>query len=400
MQTFHELGIPNLGMLTTDNRPQFSFNLYRQLLPYVEQTEYGQTLTKKLNDDPRVKAIEGQLLTKGASRGQIQVHHLALWFLWSAKSNGEHRTWEILNEWLDAEDIELLNTLWVIGLEVDSTLTLDDRFSITHIRDMPDSDDKENYLTVSRDRLSFGPQDLPVCAITEKIKARKLYKNDHDKKSGQAQFQERTKDLFDIAAILNAINGTVCVPYCHTCYLPEYQPPGIFGFSGSSSPILDVSTNRIGKITADSIPLLNGLLKSFAKVGQNEQDRIRLILSRLSQAKRRTQAADKLLDLGIALEMLLLDDNQKDQLSLQFRLRGSWLVGSTATERVEKYELLQDIYGARSAVAHTGHLPKKGGINEHNLQEMFPKCEKLSEEIAQRIIFSGKPNWQNLVLGA
>ena len=239
-----------------------------------------------------------------------------------------------------------------------------------------------------------------MCAITEKIRSKKFYKDDEEKKLGQAQHQDKSTNLFDIAAILNAVNGIVCVPYCHTCYFPEHQPPGIFGFSGSSSPILDVSTKRVGRITADSIPLVNGLMASFVKAQDNEQDRIRLILSRLSQAKRRFQAADKLLDMGIALEMLLLDDNQKDQLSLQFRLRGSWFMGSTPAERIEKYELLHEIYGARSAVAHTGSLPKKGGINEHNLQEIFPKCEELAEGIVQKIILTGKPNWRNLVLGA
>ena len=66
------------------------------------------------------------------------------------------------------------------------------------------------------------------------------------------------------------------------------------------------------------------LFKSFSLLTGKELERWRLIISRLSQAKRRWEMADKVLDLGIAMEMAIISDpSHRDQLSLTFRLRGA-----------------------------------------------------------------------------
>jgi hypothetical protein len=164
---------------------------------------------------------------------------------------------------------------------------------------------------------------------------------------------------------------------------------------------MDVSTDVWGKLTSDYLPALTQLVTSFENRTDRDKEKLRLILSRLSQAKRRSQATDKVLDLGIALEMLLLDEAKNDQISLIFRLRGSWLLGENPVDREKKYELLNSLYGARSAVAHNGTLPKKknGVIHAANFQEVFPQYEALATDIAQKIIMHGWPNWKELVLG-
>jgi hypothetical protein len=129
--------------------------------------------------------------------------------------------------------------------------------------------------------------------------------------------------------------------------------------------------------------------------------RIQRILYRLSQAKRRTQIEDKILDLGIALEMLLLQDNRnREQLSLSFRLRGSWLIGQSAEDRHEKYLRLRDIYNYRSDVAHGGMLCRGEEAKIENMRRSFPVYQRLAEDICQKIIKGGKPDWTRLVLGA
>lgn len=107
-----------------------------------------------------------------------------------------------------------------------------------------------------------------------------------------------------------------------------------------------------------------------------------------------------MLDLGIALEMLLLDDNEKEQLALQFRLRGSWLVGKSSQDRIDKWNLLQEIYNARSSVAHTGMLHKNNRLKIEKIQQSLPQYLDLAEAILRKIIISGTPVWRNLVLNA
>ncbi|NMM19751.1 MAG: hypothetical protein HHJ15_07380 [Rhodoferax sp.] len=164
--------------------------------------------------------------------------------------------------------------------------------------------------------------------------------------------------------------------------------------------MFDVSTLALSKISAALAPTIDEMFSHFQAKSESEKDRLQLILSRLSQAKRRFQIEDQMLDVGIALEMILLDDNEKDQLSLQFRLRGSWLIGQSSQDRLENWNLLQEIYNARSSVAHTGMLYKNNPLKIQKIREALPKYLNLAESILRKIIVSGTPVWRDLVLGA
>ena len=123
------------------------------------------------------------------------------------------------------------------------------------------------------------------------------------------------------------------------------------------------------------------------------------ILSRLSQAKRRSQIEDKILDLGICLEMALLGDNKNlDQLSLSFRLRGSWLIGLDKNDRKKVYTLLKEIYNYRSQVAHSGILTKNRPEKINAIREKFNEYSIIAERIIYLLITNGRPNWANLIL--
>jgi hypothetical protein len=138
----------------------------------------------------------------------------------------------------------------------------------------------------------------------------------------------------------------------------------------------------------------------YDTLNHGEKRRMERILNRLSQAKRRSQIEDKILDLGIALEMLLLQDNSnREQLSLSFRLRGSWLMGQSSEDRLEKYQQLRDIYNYRSDVAHGGVLHGGKEVEIESVRQSFPEYQRLAENICRKIIMDGKPDWTRLILG-
>jgi len=402
MQTLEELQTPIVQMLIEDGRPTYSMQLFSAYFRLLKESEYGQAILQRLTDDPRVKALEGNLVATGNIMSAVEPMYLAMWFIWCAKIRGEKAAQEALDQWLATDTHEIQNTLWVVGLELEQSVQLPNGISITHISELPDSDEKEDYLTVSRDRINAHQRRLPVCAITKTLAIKKFFGDgERERDAYFAEYHRHSQQLFDVAILLNALHGVVCVPYCHTSYVLEPQPLGYFGGRGNGSPLNDVSTDVWGKLALDSLPALTQLVASFESRIDRDKEKLRLILSRLSQAKRRSQAADKVLDLGIALEMLLLDEAKNDQISLLFRLRGSWLLGETLPDREKKYELLNSLYGARSAVAHNGSLPKKkkGDIHATNFQEVFPQYEALATDIAQKVIMHGWPNWKELVLG-
>ena len=62
---------------------------------------------------------------------------------------------------------------------------------------------------------------------------------------------------------------------------------------------------------------------------------LRIPLDRLDRAGRVRDFADKAIDLGIALEALLLHDAKGGEKSFRMSLRGAWLAGADENERVE-----------------------------------------------------------------
>ncbi len=266
---------------------------------------------------------------------------------------------------------------------------------------MPDSRDKESFLQ-ARSKLTAPQTPAPVCAITKACRVQKVWAGDPPLSSGSYQeFVKVSQRLYDIALILNALNGISCLPYYLTSYVNSTTPLGPFGGSGVGSMVSDVLVHGLTKLPSESNALIDSMLMKYDKLNHSEKMRIQRILYRLSQAKRRTQIEDKILDLGIALEMLLLQDNRNhDQLALSFRLGGSWLIGQSPDDRHEKYRQLRDLYDYRSQVAYGGMLCKGEEAKIESVRQLFPEYQRLAEDICQKIITDGKPDWTRLVLGA
>lgn len=396
-----ELQIPKINIEPFAFIHDFQTLLFVQYADIVEKTEAGRTSVQMLSDDPRVIALKGKMISRGSGAQIFEVKTLAMWFLWCANEYGLESAKNHLNSFLNSENIAVINVLWVLGIEVDKTITLLNGYNIQSIKDMPDSRDKENYLQY---RIRHAPQTTPVpaCAIIKSCHIKKVWTDDQTASIvNEQEFWDVSRRLYDIALLLNTVSGISCLPYYSTSYTDPTIPFGPFGGSGGGSSVYDVLGRGFTKIPAESKADIDALIVAFDKLNDSERSRIQRILNRLSQAKRRTQIEDKILDLGITIEMLLLDDNRNnEQLSLTFRLRGSWLLGKSAKERVEIYEQLKEIYTYRSQVAHSGVLCKGNGVKITSVRKSFSKYQYLAEEICRKIIKDGIPDWNGLVLNA
>ena len=124
-------------------------------------------------------------------------------------------------------------------------------------------------------------------------------------------------------------------------------------------------------------------------------------MRRLSQSRRKTDLVDKFIDIGIAIESLLLHDYQSnDPISFPFRLRGAWMLGRNYEER-EKYQgLFKELYNCRCAAVHKGKLTQKKKKVGLSLAELAKKGDSLCVELIKKILQTKKlPDWNRLILG-
>lgn len=161
-----------------------------------------------------------------------------------------------------------------------------------------------------------------------------------------------------------------------------------------------VANNLVGF----DVKLFRSLHLGFDSLNTTSRKRIERALTRLAQAKVRMNYQDAALDLGIALEMLLLNsehrgDRHLDQLSLHFRLRGSWLIGADGPDRQRVLKVLRDIYMQRSKVAHNGFSEALDNLSQDERKVQFHDQFTVAEQIFRSLIINGQPNWTALILG-
>jgi len=129
---------------------------------------------------------------------------------------------------------------------------------------------------------------------------------------------------------------------------------------------------------------------------------MRIALDRLSRALRRGEAVDNAIDLGIALEVMLLhgsDNNNRGELRFRLSIRGATFLGGDKPERLRNLKLLKDAYDLRSKAVHTGRLGKgkKGSSPKDILECGTNTCAQIALRLIERGSF---PDWDDeLVIG-
>lgn len=395
-----KLQIPRLAIDPFAFVHDLQTRLFLQYIEIVDKTKDGKRLAETIGNDPRVQDLEGKMISHGYGAELFDKRKLTMWFAWCVNEYGLERSEEFLDRFLNESKISVLNVLWVLGVEVTEPIQLVDGYEILPIDRLPDTREKELFL---RDR--FGHNILharpsPTTAIIYPCKVQKVVEgNSLSSHEGDEDLFASGRQIYDIALLLNAVDGISCLPYFSTSYVDPSTPFGLFGGSGGSAPIYDVLGHNTTKLTEDAQTVINRLIRRYGKLSEHQKRRFQTILNRLSQAKRRSQIEDKILDLGMTLEMLLLEDNKNnDQLSLSFRLRGSWLLGKTEKDRVEIYRQLKDIYMYRSQVAHSGILCNGNNDRIQKVREAFPAYLSLAEQVCRWMLENDKPNWDEIVL--
>lgn len=334
-----KLGLPVVELKRMNSAHDYSTKLFIEYSDCIENTKLGQEVLAKLKADPRLSCLEGEMLSRGSGAGIFDVKNLAQWFLWHANNVGQELAVIDLELFLNSKEISVINSLWITGIEVDEEIEIEDGISLRPAKSMPDSREKEFFL--QNDFHSTGLQTLkPSCVIAKNVKIPRITSKESSVFSPALGhvFWTSKKRFYDIALLLNVLPNVTCLPYYDTAHLEASTPVGPFGGTGGGTPIYDIPAKQTVKLTQESVVLLRELLINFSLMNEKSRGRIKTAIHRLSQSKRRFQLEDQILDLGIAMEMLLLD-NKPDQLALSFRLRGSWLLSTNNTENFKIIKL-------------------------------------------------------------
>jgi hypothetical protein len=119
---------------------------------------------------------------------------------------------------------------------------------------------------------------------------------------------------------------------------------------------------------------------------QVKRKRFEVALRRFNFAYERERPEDKLIDYMIALEALLLGDQQ--ELKYKLAMRGAALLGNSPDERKRIYDELGEAYNQRSKTVH-GDIPKKQitiGTNQLFFDELVGRVEEHTRSAIKRFL--------------
>ena len=149
------------------------------------------------------------------------------------------------------------------------------------------------------------------------------------------------------------------------------------------------------------------LYNRLTNLNPGTMEKLQIPINRWIKSKASRNSVDKMIDLGIALESLYLSGTEsKNEIRFRFSLHAAWHLGEDKGHREGLMKQFKAIYDWRSAVVHTGKLPKKGSgkkkkpYTQEEVTEFIRNAQDLCRDSIMKILEEGEfPDWNNLILG-
>lgn len=315
---------------------------------------------------------------------------------------GEAEANSNLEAFLNADKIESVAALLVYCSRFNVLQHSINEVYLTPLESLPDCDVKFESM--------YGRKGIkPVGAITTSHRLNKTATLGDLQRSG---FWLKGQKLQAVALLLNCLPKMVCAPAGFHSICPDHVPFGPFGGGSWVNNPNDFIPIQGSEFDVGAVPDIIALYEGLMRHNDHTQKRLLRSLYRFCQAKTRASELDSCLDLGIALEMLLLsEDNGKkerpDQLTLTFRLHGAWVAGKDPEDRKELAERLSSIYSLRSQIAHSGASrilakAREDKKDKKAAENLIAANFRAAERIMSAILTEGLPTqqeWKGLIFG-
>lgn len=368
----------------------------------VAKTARGQSVREMLEERAEVKAAGGKLWLTHTVYNQTTsaVSSLVCWYLWYEDQHGQSVAKNALSEYLERDSVEALFCVWVFGIKPSERYEFDG-ISLVPVEMMPDSRQRDSYQALIQNRdspVAYGAFTKPVeipRVVSDKDEAGRVYKS---------VIRPAEELLVDVALLVNGIEGLSCLPHWSCVYHSAHTPFGLFWPGGTSGTCFDIVGVHSRDFCGNHAESLGDMINGYQRVASDERTKrwLGTILERIRNSKRQQETANKILDLGIAAEMLLLQDlGERDPISFPFRFRGSWLLGRDFQDRMKMHDSLKKFYGYRCQVAHNGSFERYK--DEKSARGQLPEFYSIVERILQLALRPEYPkspsDWLNLILG-
>ena len=373
--------------------------------------EVREALVKELRDGGWGYDFDDRMLNTGFGSSRVTLVALAEWLVSRALEGGPHSAIQHLRTFLSTDTTPGYEILAIAGLDISEPFPINDTVSMVHLWALPPSFAKD-----SLDPPLFKPELLmklgfPFAAVAQaeipKVALIRPIAISPKSCSPEETIQYtaiRDDVLFEICGCITLVGPSSPVPVAHWAQVREDVPCANHLGGGWGEVRHDIGLENRLRLSPDRSQQVSQIANDFLSLPDKVKRRLRVPLMRLNQAVRRRNPADQAIELGIALEGLLLDDRpSSDQLSFTLRLRGAWYLGDNPESRKQESARLKLLYELRSRAVHTGNLPsdyEAGGRGRVPVKRLLDEGLHLCSSLIRKLIRAREfPNWDLLIYG-
>lgn len=372
-----------------------------------------------LQAHPDIAPLLGKYLNSTVNSPQLTAPALGDWLLTRAFRIGATGAVAELRSFVNSPHCDVEEYLAFSGLQVDSAIALSEGLDLLSISSLPESvlsisltDPDWSYFardarghvrrrTVTR-VAGFGEPKWhvnPHVATAALRIRRKGIPKVVDERKGLTSSADA---MHDILMVLATATCTAMFPVAHwmspTPATPLWDQLGwsFWSHLNALRPFVRTTGEEASIVAA---------VKAWEAFPAELKPALKVPLDRLNRGLAAPSAVDCAIDIGVSLEALLLQDLQpNDQISLAFRLRGAWLLGTSPSERTALAQDFNAIYSCRSTAVHSGRLPTdkftvpSGKVSSDEF--MTTHARSVAARAVLKVIErAGFPDWRALLVG-
>jgi hypothetical protein len=365
--------------------------------------EYIQPVVAPLEAWPTAERLRGKRITDGL--GFSSAFDLKVLAQWLVHRSGKVGVAEALNEvdrFIAHDATEMLTVLAVGGIHLERAVQLEPDIVLTPIELLPPSTLRNEALgRIPALAIQMQPLRLrPTAAIAIKYRMAVAF-DPRDPPSPELAkaISERETRLTEAQLCLTVAYKGVADLIAAWSQPAEASTPAIFQSAAVSTLVAGSPRRTASQTDHAKAQRILTLFRQF----RGDPKSLHVPLYRLNSAMAQVGIVERAIDLGIALEALLMHESGSDKRSsnqeIRFKIgtRGAWLGGGTYEERNVRFTNLRALYGLRSVAVHSGRITTK---DARELMMQLDAGEILCAELIERVLELGDwPDWNKLILG-
>lgn len=388
------------------DQAEFNFSVLTALKKKDSSTA---RLKQTLLGDKSLTAIHKGWIRYGADSGASLQDHAPLMILIEAVVNGKKVAPIIryLRDFAKSQTARVENFYPLVGVRFSQSATLDDGARLLKWDDVPECMQKAYFQSGKVQVPGVPPAYMfpyreAVASSAIRFQSPKcpvLFKSHKEAKKAHIlakKLSEQDRMVADVLRMITAASAFLAVGtvgswssfdnsianrLCPSGYTVRGNMNDSALVKASENPVV-VNSRTIAK-----------MYQRFAGMNEGERETLRIALDRISQALREPNLVDKAIDIGIALEVMLLHEmggGFQGEMTYRTSVRGAALLGKTQNERLEILRAIKRIYGYRSEAVHTGKIKRNNQQTEKDLGSAIRLCAQIATKVIE---YGSFPNW-------